>query len=158
MKFKKKIVIIHFQQVEFYPPLQNLLLILKDGEYQVEIVVYSTRQSKLPKFYLDSDSITVIRKNATSKYKLIRFFRHIYFYIFTTFKLLYYRPDKVLYFESVSSFPAIFYKFLFSEIQLMVHYHEYTTPREYDDGMKIVKWSYLVERFFFHHQNNLKIL
>jgi hypothetical protein len=151
MKFKEKLVIIHFQPVELYPPIQNLLLILKDVVDQGEVIVISTVQSNLPEFELNSKSMIVFRKNIISKYKLVRFIRHIYFYIFTFLKLLYYRPNKVLYFESLSSFPAICYKFLFSKIQLMVHYHEYTTPKEYEVGMQILKWSYLFERRYYHN-------
>lgn len=61
-----------------------------------------------------------------------------------------FRPSKVLYFESISSIPAILYKLFFPDTRLFVHYHEYTTLEEYSKGMQVVRWNhYLENRFYF---------
>ena len=150
MKPKKRIVIIHFQPLEFYPPIQNLLSVLNDSLTNKEIIVISTSQNKLHEFKLDSNSIKIFRKQITSSKRMIRTLKYIYFYFFCFIKLLLLRSNHVIYFETISALPAILYKFIFPRSKLIVHYHEYTSLNEYKNGMILNKFNFLLERKLFH--------
>lgn len=142
---RNKIIIIHFQPLEFYPPIQNLLSVMKNSEMNKDILVISTTQTKLDSYNLNSESITISRINTYSSNRLNRLLRHFHFYILSLYKLIRYRPGTVLYFESISAFPAIVYKLFFKKKRLLVHYHEYTTKEEYNNGMLLVKWNHFLE-------------
>ncbi|HUB62075.1 MAG TPA: hypothetical protein VL978_15275 [Puia sp.] len=69
------------------------------------------------------------------------------FYFLTLWMLIRTRPFVVLYFESVSAFPAYVYKrYIHRKSKLFIHYHEYMTPREYEGGMWLVKWFHKLEK------------
>jgi len=68
----------------------------------------------------------------------------------TLFLLFRYRPAVVLYYESISAIPAIIYRWFFRSAKLMVHYHEYVTPREYQEGMKLVRFAHSLEKKNYH--------
>jgi len=163
MKHREKVVIIHFQPIEYYPPIQNLLSVLFNSDIQKEFLIISTTQSKLNEFNLNSDSLKILRKNVHSLSRIIRFFKYLNFYISSFSKLISLRPSKVLYFETISAFPAIAYKLLWRNINLMVHYHEYTTPKEFQTGMLLVKWNHFLElknysKFdWISHTNNKRL-
>lgn len=143
---KDKIIIIHFQPLEFYPPIQNLLSVLKNSEIKKDIMVISTTQTKFGSYNGNGNSITISRINTHSCNRVIRLFRHFYFYGLSFYKLIRFRPKTVLYFESISAFPAILYKLIFTKMRILVHYHEYTTQEEYSNGMLLVKWNHFLER------------
>ena len=141
-----ELVIIHFQPVEFYPPIQNLLSVLKNSGMNIDVQVISTYQTKLDNFKVDDESITISRINVCSSNRIFRLTKYIYFYCASFYKLIRYRPSTVLYFESISAFPAILYMLIFKKKRIMVHYHEYTTKEEYSNGMQFVKLNYFLER------------
>ncbi len=163
MGLRDIIVVIHFQPLEFYPPVQNLLSVLKCSNIQRDFFVISTTQDKLNEFEINKDSIRISRIRIISKHRLLRFVKYLYFYLFSFFKMVCYRPNKVIYFESTSALPAVLYKLIFKKTQLFAHYHEYTTPEEYQIGMQIVRWNHLIEvknypKFsWISHTNNKRL-
>lgn len=140
-----EIVIVHFQPLEYYPPVQNLLRILQDNK-SFKITVLTTIQTKLPKYNLDSNGLVVHRLHMNSSRRILRLLKYFYFYAICLKMLLKIKPSKVLYFESISAFPAILYKLIFKNTRLLVHYHEYTTKEEYSNGMQLVKWNHFLEK------------
>jgi hypothetical protein len=163
MRYRARLVIIHFQPIEYYPPIQNLLSILLNSDIQKEILIISTTQYKFNEFNLNSNAIKILRINVQSSNRAIRLLKYLKFYILSCSKLICIMPSKVLYFESISAFPAIIYKLLFKKTQLQAHYHEYTTPEEYQLGMQLVKWSHLLEKISYSkfawisHTNNKRL-
>lgn len=148
---KKKVAIIHFHPVEYYPPIHNLLTYISDNQKNVYIYFYSTKNEKgLNKvnYNITKDfRITKIKQNSN---RLLRFLKYIYFNIFTIFSILRIRPDSILYVESISSFPAyLVSKFFFKKTQILIHYHEYTTPEQYQNDMKIVRYLHKKETFLY---------
>jgi hypothetical protein len=72
------------------------------------------------------------------------------FYFSTTWKLAAWKPDTVLYYETLSSIPAIFYnKFFKRGARLLVHYHEYESPAEHKKQMKIGRWGHSLEKSMY---------
>jgi hypothetical protein len=161
---RDNIVIIHFFPIELYPPIQNILRVMEDLKSTIKITIITCSQKKVSNFNVNSSNrIQIIRRDVDSKKRIIRLLNYLNFYFFSLLKLLQLRPSKVLYFETISSFPALFYKILFPKTRLFVHYHEYTSINEFSDGMKIVKLAHkleynLISKFYWiSHTNNKRI-
>ncbi len=78
---------------------------------------------------------------------LVRMWNYLKFYGCTLLYLVAERPNRILYYETISSFPAIFFKNLFKKnTEIFIHYHEYTSPSEYESGMKLGKVFHKLER------------
>jgi len=58
----------------------------------------------------------------------------------------------VLYFDTISSWPALMYKKIKrSKIKLMAHYHEYCSPQEYANNMLLIKAFHRMEAKMYPH-------
>lgn len=143
-------MIIHFSPLELYPPVQNLLWELKKTDGRV--IVLTTRNSHQSCFDVNSDRIVINRigQNTNGKNFVERLFWYTYFYIIAILQLILFKPDKVFYFETISSFPAYCYKKFFrSAVGIYIHYHEYTSPREYETGMWLVRTFHRFEHWIY---------
>jgi hypothetical protein len=135
--------------VELYPPVLNLLNFLTsrldEGD---QVKVFTFRAAKqFEEYQSHAAAIQIIRFNRPGSYAASRFGSYLKFYGSVLRKLISWKPETVLYYESLSAFPAVFYKNYFNrKCRLMVHYHEYTSPDEYSKGMIINRWGYKVER------------
>ena len=55
-----------------------------------------------------------------------------------------------MYYETISSLPAYLYKRFFNKkAELYIHYHEYTTPAEYKNGMKLSRLFHGYEKWLY---------
>lgn len=158
-----KLAIIHFQPLEKYPPITNLLDHLADKSEKTTVI--STKNTLGLSNYSNS-TIRIIRYLAISEdgTLFVRLFQYLIFYIGSMFTLLLKRPNKVLYYETLSSLPAIIYYYLsFKKIKLLVHYHEYSSPEEYRTGMFLTNWFHLWEQKIYpqvawlSHTNNQRM-
>jgi hypothetical protein len=144
---RENLFIIHFRPLELYPPIQNLLTILNDKQHSKKITTITTFQKKIINFGSRlSETNQIIRKDVHSKIRIIRLIKYINFYFFVFFKMLQMKPIKIIYFETISAFPAILYKKLFPKTELFVHYHEYTSIEEYKSGMRLERWNWFYEK------------
>ncbi len=152
---KNKIAFIHFQPVELYPPAMNLVNYL--GEFTTNLILLFTnslnKEINLTPFSSDLINIEILRQSYIPKNSLLRYYNYLKFYFTAIINLFYYRPSVVIYMESISSLPAIIYKKIFKNVQLIAHYHEYTSPEEYKNGMRLVKWMHQMELKMFHQYN-----
>ncbi|MEO8721753.1 MAG: hypothetical protein ABI372_11650, partial [Ginsengibacter sp.] len=143
------IVIIHFNPLERFPPVVNLLNYLVANSAKNNIVISSRRvkETDLNNFVSGSRNVTVKRTPAIISNSVFRIFHYLFFYGYSFYLLLKYNPKSVLYFESNSSWPALFYKKLRgNKVKLLAHYHEYNTPLEYQNGMRLVKAMHQMEQ------------
>ena len=139
-----KIFIFHFQPIELYPPIQNLLKVLESNTSNNQFYIFSTKGSfkELDHFKTADKNIKIIRLGASGgKMKLIaRVLNYIKFYAVSLIYLLKYWPTKVLYYETISSFTPYLYKRFFNKKSaILIHYNEYTSPKEYQEGMQLTK-------------------
>jgi len=144
------IIIIHFAPVELYPPVQNLIRVLEKESVNSQVIVLTTAPSS-PFFYFKSGStnIKIIRlgKSGQRIKSLVRYSYYAWFYLMAFFFLVRYKPGKILYFETLSSFPAYLYKWFCNlKTKLFIHYHEYTSPQEYASGMKLTRHFHKKEK------------
>lgn len=152
MDSAKKIAIIHFQPLEAYPPVMNALRFLPSQIVDLKWSVITTnRDFGLAVFDPKNSAVKIHRliTQSTRASRILRLISYIYFYIRAFLVLLMFRPDKVIYYESISSLPAIWYKKLFKNTGLLIHYHEYTSPVEYDSGMIFNRISHRAEKSIF---------
>lgn len=161
---KQKIVIIHFQPLERFPPVMNLLDFLSSRK-EMDIVVCATKNIKdnrLKKY--QNEFITVIRTPGIIPGSVFRLFNYARFYLNSLWLLFRNKPRTVLYFETLSSWPALIYKKLNkNRVNLLLHCHEYTSPGNYND-MWLVRQMHKMETkmypFYFNwisHTNEVRM-
>lgn len=154
-----KTIIVHFQPLELYPPIMNLLNYLNEKKSSLEIRVISTtnrRAISLNTFGSDLFGIVIrrIKVGTISDNNLSRLFKYLIFNIFTLTQLIFYKPSSILYYETISSWAPLFYKKFFNkECKVIAHYHEYTSVKEYRTGSFFVKFLWQLEKKRFHLLN-----
>lgn len=139
------IVIIHFLPIEEYPPIMNFLNCMCGILKKERVTVFTTKcKEKIPLY--QNNSVDIIRFYPITA-SISRYLFYFVFYFGTIFRLLFLKPSKILWYETLSSFPAIVYYFLKrKKPRLYIHYHEYTSPEEIEKGMTLVRWFHTFEQ------------
>jgi hypothetical protein len=146
------LAIIHFQPIEKYPPVLNTVDILSTTLDNIKVYLFTTEQySSLDIYFASNANIEIVRYKGIRKQdsRIVRFWVYIKFYLSVTFKLFSLKPNKVLYYETISALPAIIYKSIQVNSRIFVHYHEYTTTHEYQVGMLLTKICHKLEKSFY---------
>jgi hypothetical protein len=108
-----------------------------------KIVVITTKNNKkkeLEAYVNNSVQIVINRTRGIVPKSGFRLFQYLLFYLNSLRLLVKHRPQSILYFDTISSWPALVYKKLRgSKLKLLAHYHEYLTPQEYAHNMFLVK-------------------
>jgi hypothetical protein len=147
---RKKIVIIHFQPLELYPPVQNIIEFFEDKNNEYEISVVTTKSGKkIPAF--QTKNIKIHRFGKTGLLNpFIRYINYIVFYSLSVVYLIKTKPWRIFYFETLSSYPAFLYKKYFNrKTGILIHYHEYSSPGEILQGMRMNKIFHAREKTFY---------
>ncbi|MFT2007744.1 hypothetical protein ACMA1I_03650 [Pontibacter sp. 13R65] len=142
----KKVAIIHYQPLEYYPPTTNFLQYL-EGNLNANVYVF-TSKNQLNRAPYISRKIKINRASFPKKKDsfIISLFKQALFNFSTFLRLLIFRPHVVLYYETYSAFPAYLYlKFFNKEAKLLIHFHEYFSKEWYEGGMKLVKLYHKIE-------------
>lgn len=120
----------------------NLLNYLGDTT-DTPVVVISTSDKKgspLKPYTRKWENITVKRTPGIIPGSFLRLFHYAAFYLYNLFLLIKIKPVSVLYFETLSSWPALMYKkFRGDKVKLLLHCHEYTSPENYNDMWLVEK-------------------
>lgn len=148
-KGRSSIIILHFNPLERFPPALNLFSYLTANSDERFIVISSRRsnESVVGEYQNHSGNVIVKRTPAIVSNSVFRIFGYLFFYGCSFYLLVKYKPQSVLYFETISSWPALFYKKLRgNKVKLLVHYHEYNTLLEYENGMRLVKLMHQMEK------------
>ncbi|MFD2244907.1 hypothetical protein [Pontibacter ruber] len=154
----KKIAIIHFQPLEYYPPIINTINFLdKKNDDKLRITVYSSLNVKGRRKFI-SENISIKRTSfpKESDSSFLSFIKQLWFNFYTISCLLFSRPDTILYYESYSAFPAFIYlKYINPQAKLIIHFHEYFTKDWYIHGMKLVKFYHKLEVKYLFKKSNV---
>lgn len=151
----KNRIIIHFQPIEFYPPVQNLINTLsKENKFKNKFYVLTNLAYNTDAVTFNSPSSDIIisrlAKTGQNLSAFSRYANYFFFYLKCLFLILYRRPSIILYFETLSSYPAYLYKKYFGKkATIMIHYHEYTSPEEYSSGMKLARYFHKCEKWLY---------
>lgn len=141
----RKVFVIHFQPLEAYPPGMNFINYLSvQNEIQTRVSSSRLREELKLKPYVNDKAI-ILRPGLSYKKSFFRWVDYALFYLVTFVQIIRYRPHTVIYFETLSSWPALWYKKMRKNVQLMVHYHEYVSPIQYEQGMKLSKYMHKME-------------
>lgn len=148
-----KLFIIHFQPLEAYPPVQNIIRFLEKRNKDTNISIISTKgKLEIPAFESHSELLKIYRfgKINPKSNSLIRLLNYLFFYLSCLWQLIFKKPDTILYIETLSSFPAIIYKnFINRNVRILIHYHEYTSPAEYRQGMFLNRKFHEMEKALY---------
>lgn len=151
---RSEIFIIHFQPLELYPPACNLLdYLVKHQENKIIVATTENRKEKQLSAYSNpSERLLIRRTKGISPYSPFRLFQYLFFYLKCLSLLLRYQPKSILYFETLSSWPALTYKKMKGgAVKLLAHYHEYLNPKEYAHNMWLVKTLHRQEAKMYQH-------
>jgi hypothetical protein len=154
MKRKKKIAILHYLPLEFYPPICNLLNYISTNT-RIKVEVFSTHNNRNRKPFTNNGVANIFRVAApqTTDNSVLRLFKYLWFNVSVFLKLCWLRPDRILYYESYSVGPVYWYlKFVSKKAKLYIHYHEYDSPSWFLNAMKLVKWYHELEQKFLYNR------
>ncbi|HVU57441.1 MAG TPA: hypothetical protein VHD83_20400 [Puia sp.] len=148
----RRLSIIHFAPIEWYPPVMNWLNYLASEWPECEVRVYTLRSHKPEERFEPANGVIRVIRPVTVSYggTVARSLSYFLFYLRALLGLITWRPGAVLYYETMSSLPALIYKRWFGKkARLLIHYHEYVSPREYQEGMKLTRWLHEKEAHFY---------
>lgn len=136
--------------LENYPPTLNFISNLKNNWHRINLTINTT--DTLLDFKFNLDGIKIRRFNNPAHFKRsLRFFKYIYFHLTTLYNLIKDKPSKILYYETLSSFAPIIYCWLRGwKVDLLIHYHEYSTPEEYKKGMLTGRFFHWLEKKIYN--------
>jgi hypothetical protein len=153
---KKKIAIVHYLPLEYYPPVTNFLNYAVSND-RLKINVYSTNNNKNRKEYIN-EGLNLIKRFSLpdeNDNNFERIFKYLKFNLFSFISLIINNPKEILYFESFSAAPVYWYLRLFGKNKrLRIHYHEYDSPDWYKNGMRLVKIYHKYEQEFLYKKAN----
>jgi hypothetical protein len=147
------LVIVHFSPVELYPPIQNLVLELEkqNSNFNIKLITTRNRSFDLIDFAGQSERVRIFRFAGIGRNQpaIIRYINYLKFYGLALLSLIIVRPKRVLYFETISSLPVYLYKkFISRTTELFIHYHEYTSPEQYQ-SIKLFGFQHRLEKRLF---------
>ncbi len=148
----KKIAVVHYMPLEFYPPVTNFLDIL-GSKKNLATRVFSTRNNKNRKGY-NNESLTKINRSSFPNPKdsgLVRIKKYLEFNFYCLQSLIKFAPSEIIYFESYSAGPVYWYlRFFGKNTKLSIHYHEYSSPHWYENGMRLVRTYHIYEKKYLY--------
>ena len=139
--------ILHFRPIENYPPVQNFIKEVIDSDADLTWSCISTNGKLKPIAYLGCN---IFRFGSSDSGKLSLWWTYLWYNFSVIIKLLIYRPNRLFYYESLSAFPAYLYKtFIHKKVKLYIHYHEYTSPFEYQNVSLIERYFHTLEKLIY---------
>lgn len=147
-----KLFIIHYYPIDYFPPVMNLIDSLEEN---VDICVTTVRKSNsLAEYSCKKARIFHCLREDKKRNTFLILIQYALFNIYTLFKLIWYKPDVVLYYESISALSAYLYsRFVSHKVKLCIHYHEYMAFSEYDrPGMRLSKANHKLENSYLYQR------
>ncbi len=146
----RKVSIIHFVDIERYPPTTNFLRYLsKDVKGQLKIEVLTTG-GHIPLVEIPGIEIYRFAKWRKGMRKLSRMILYLTFNLRALLRLIRFSPDVILYYETLSSGAVWFFKRFFKKkVEIYIHYHEYVSKAEYRNGMQLSRWLHEREKSLY---------
>ncbi len=148
---KYRIQILHFLPIEGYPPIINLLSFLA-AKPDIKVTCLSTRGNFGYDYTNEEISIKRLGMMGQGMHSFQRALSYLMFNLGSLFRLIVKKPSVILYFETMSGWPACVYKkYINPGVRLLIHYHEYTTPKEYREGLAVVRYIHQLEKTVYRH-------
>lgn len=148
-----KIVIVHFAPIELYPPILNLIRTVEsnfnNGIEAIKIITTAQPVYITSKYFSSNPLVNIYRfgKSSEKLGPIQRYWNYLFFFVRCFLTLVWQRPKKILYFETISSGPVYLYKrFVKRDCVVMIHYHEYTAPKEHTG---VIKYLHYFEMYLY---------
>ena len=142
-----KIAIVHFQPLEKYPPVMNVINSISRLD-NTNCRIYTTNNYR-NKNWFATYKIQINRVGTIKNNSLSRYWCYVKFNSITFLSLLYKKPNVVLAFETYSILPIYLYKKLFFKTKVHIHYHEYTSTEEIKRNSYYYKVLHALEKKLF---------
>ncbi len=146
LQMKKRLAIVHFLPLEMYPPAINAARYFESHAWDVSLFTTANLHGRPPG---DLGEVEVHRTRAPGSVRgWRRAVAYFSFHFGTFFRLLFRRPDVVLYVEPQSAFPVFLLSFFRRKLPLFIHHHEYHEPRQFHrPGMTLGRWFHGLEKW-----------
>ena len=148
----KRLAVVHYLPLEFYPPAVNLLNAFAEKEL-FNTKVWTTHNNKQRQVFKSPTLTSISRTIAPKKsdYKGFRLLKYLLFNFKTFMGLLFFNPEVILYYESYSAGPVYWYlKYFGNNKRLFIHCHEYFDAQWYAKGMSLVKLYHSYEKNYLY--------
>jgi len=120
---------------------------LERSEKELKILVISTINNT--SYFNFSTSLgSVLRLGILNQSSVNRYISYLSFNVGALFWLIYFKPQEILVFETISVWPAYVYKKLNKHVNIHIHHHEYMTIEE-------IAYCSLYVRFLHRKEKNL---
>ncbi|HAN39754.1 MAG TPA: hypothetical protein DCQ29_12690 [Chitinophagaceae bacterium] len=134
---KTKIALLHYQPLEKYPPVINLINFLAEREESIQTWIFTTDNINRNNWYQHkSKTIAIRRSPATCESRVQRYTSHLLFFIKAFLYLVYYKPSVLVVYETYSCLPAYAYLKMNKSVRVLMHHHEFVSDAEVQDGTK----------------------
>src|SRR5579863_8858588 len=162
---KNTMAIVHFNPIELYPPVMNLLDYLAKQKPLLKVYVFTNASDESREEYQSRRENVQIHRFAVigPEFSPIRRYRNYFKFYYKSYQNLNnIKPEWVWYFETASALPVKWYFNGSKSIgsKLLIHYHEYMSPAEYQQGPGMVQWIHRKEKKLYDlaysvsHTNN----
>ena len=148
----KRLAVVHYLPLEFYPPAVNFLNAFAEKEL-FKTKVWTTHNNKQRQVFKSPTLTSISRTIAPKKRdnKGFRLLKYLLFNFKTFMGLLFFNPEVILYYESYSAGPVYWYlKYFSTNKRLFIHCHEYFDPQWYAKGMSLVKLYNTYEKKYLY--------
>lgn len=147
----KKVVILHYQPIELYPPCLNLIEFFEKEKPNHISAIFTTQNN----YGLEATNIhpKIIRPIHILKKdpRIVKLIKMLWYNVKTIYNLFIIKPTDIIIYETPSSFAGLFYSCMTKKpINLYVHYHEYTSPDQYKKAMAVDKIFHHIETKFLY--------
>jgi hypothetical protein len=143
----RKVCIVHFHELENFPPAINLIRFLgfSHQDDHSTLVLTTSADHHSVKEIGDTKIHSLLKwKKRTNRIR--RMWKYLQFNIVALMRIIRFRPDAILYYETLSAgAPLLYKKFFRRSTEIFAHYHEYISTPEYQSGMVLNRWLHNLE-------------
>jgi len=141
-----RISIVHYQPLEGYPPVMNIINDLSELENNKLFVITTNGVNNW-----FSNKNTFIKRIAFNSHSSIkRYFEFIQFNLIGTYFLFKSKPQTILTYETYSLFPVFVYSTFCKTEKIIIHYHEYISPEEIATSSLYFKFLCYLEKKIYN--------
>ena len=142
-----KLAVIHWFPIEYYPPATNLLSVFSNGR-ELDLTCFTSHNVKDRAPYTNASCQIVRCQLPTPKQsRLRRIWLYLIYPLTVWLRLVWMKPDAILYMEPQSAMPVFLYTRMAWRCRVFIHNHEYHDPHQFlRPGMRIVRFYHWLEK------------
>jgi hypothetical protein len=148
----KKLVLLHFQPVEKYPPVMNMINVLGEME-DLQCLIFTMKATD--PWFNSPANCKLVRWGWVSNQAVLRYLGYIKFNIFSFIQLLFTKPTAIMAYETYSLWPVYWYQKWNKSVRVHLHYHEYVSPEEIQNSSIYLKYLHQLEQKLWSNKASL---